>query len=206
MNAKLLIFDFDGTIVDSRYAYFNSFYKNISPYGFSKKQIDEAIDLGLGITPTLKKVGFGFAFSLFLKLKIMSDVLKNIKKIKKCKNFYYLRKIKTRRILISSSLSEFIIPVLRHLKIKHYFSEIYGAENFSDKAEFIKKYLKERKINKKNVFYVGDRVIDAEVAKKTGCKSIIISGKCSWSSRKDILNSKPDFIVDDLGDVAEIVN
>ena len=36
---KLLIFDFDGTIADTKKAYYSSIYRNLQKKGFNKKEI-----------------------------------------------------------------------------------------------------------------------------------------------------------------------
>ena len=201
----LLIFDFDGTIVDSKQAYYQGMEKALSEYGFSKRSIDDAIDVGLSLSETLKKLGFSMIFRWILKRKIMKRVLAQTSQIKKCRDVDGLRSLDGEKIIISNSLSEFIIPVLKHLKLRKEFSEIYGSESFSDKAVFIKNYLTKNKINKKECFYIGDRVIDIKTARECKIKSIIISNKCSWDSKKEILRAKPDFIIKEIKEIKNIL-
>ena len=201
---KLLIFDFDGTIVDSKAVYYSIITKHLKKY-FSKKQIQEVIEIGTGLEGLLEKMGFSFLSRFLLKIRIMRDIKKQIKKIKKCKEVDSIKNLKARKIIVSNSYSRFIIPILKNLKLKKEFDEVYGAENFLDKAEFIKQYLKKKKISCKDCYYIGDRVADVEVAKEVGCKSIIVLGKCSWSSKKDILKAGPDFIVDSIDKIKEII-
>jgi len=94
---------------------------------------------------------------------------------------------------------------LKHFKLKREFDEIYCADNFDNKTKFITEYLKKRKINPKECFYVGDRVADIILAKKTKCRSIVVYGRSSWSSRKELINAKPEFIIPDLALVKKIV-
>jgi len=202
---KLLIFDFDGTIVDSKAAYYRFMEKYLFDYGFSKKEIDKTIDIGLNIAEGLKHLGFNWLETWILKRKIMKDVLNKARDIKKCKDVDSIRKLPGRKILISNSVSNFVFPLLKHLKLKKEFDEIYCAEKFKNKAEFIKNYLKERRIDRKEVYYIGDRVADVLVARKVGCKSVIVLGKCAWDSKKEILASKPDFVIDDIKEISEII-
>ncbi len=205
-NEVLVIFDFDGTVVDSKNLTFNVLNKRLSKYGFSEKQIKEAIAIGLTLSNTLREMGLSKLLSFFVRRKIKKDVIKEYHKIKKCHDVEYIKKCKGKKIMISNSLKEFILPVLKHLKIKRYFEEIYGGESFNEKGDFIRKYLKKHKVNPKNCYYVGDRVVDVKVAEESECKSIIVSGKYAWDSRDKLLKAKPDYIVDDLKDVNEIVN
>jgi len=204
-KSKILIFDFDGTIVDSKQVYYHAMNKHLEDYGFTRKEIDKAIDVGLSVAETLKKLKLGKIFSWFLKRRIMKDVLINASKIKKCKDVDSIKNIKNRKILISNSLQEFVFPIIKHLKLKEEFDEIYTAENFDDKTKFIKNYVKRRKINKKNCYYIGDRATDAKLAGKVGIKSIIVVGKCAWDSRAEILNSKPDFVISDIREIRKLI-
>lgn len=202
---KLVIFDFDGTIVDSKTAYYNSITKHLNPLGFSKKKITEAINLGLSLWETLGKFIPSSFRRWWLKRRIMKDVLKEASTIKKCHDSEHIKDIRTKKILISNSLSEFVIPVLKHFKMMKVFNEIYCADDFDNKERFIRAYLKIHGLWTQECFYVGDRVADIKLAKKIGLHNIIISGKCAWNTKKEIMKAKPEFIVPDLIFVKRIV-
>ncbi len=195
---RLVIFDFDGTIVDSKAVYYNSINKYLGSMGFGKKSIDEAIDLGMNLGETLKKFIPSRLYRWWVRRKIMKDVLKEVNDVRKCHDVGHIREIRVKKIMVSNSLSEFVIPVLNHLKARKLFKEIYCADDFNDKARFISMYLKLHGIRPYECFYVGDRVADVKLARKLGCHSVIISGKCSWDSKKELMKAKPDFIIPDL--------
>ena len=203
---RLVIFDFDGTIVDSKRAYYDSITARIIPLGFRIKKIEETIDLGLNLAETLKKFAPSLLYRLGLRRKIMKDVLAESSIVKKCRDVSHIGDIHIKKILVSNSLPEFVIPVLKHLKFKKLFREIYCADDFDNKAKFIKTYLKIHGIRPYECFYVGDRIADIALANKVGCYSIIISGKCSWSSKNELIRAKPDFIIPSLADLNRIVN
>ena len=202
---RLVIFDFDGTIVDSKTAYYNSISKHLAPLGFSKNKIDETIDLGLNLGETLKKFIPSWFYRWVVRRKIMKDVLKEVSLVRKCHDTSKIENIRKRKILVSNSLSEFVIPVLKHLRLNRLFREVYCADDFDDKTSFIKMYLKIHGIRPYECIYVGDRVTDVNLAKKIKCYSAIVYGKCSWNSKKELMAAKPDFIVPDLADLKRIV-
>ncbi|MBI2630453.1 HAD family hydrolase [Candidatus Pacearchaeota archaeon] len=205
IQSPLLIFDFDGTIVDSKQAYYHAFNKNLNVIGMGRKEVDRAIDLGLSLNETIKKfVPIGI-YRWWIRRKIMREVISRVRKIKKCRDINEIERINARKILVSNSLSEFVRPVLNHLRINKDFEEIYCADDFSNKEQFIMEYLRKNRIDKNKCYYVGDRAADAKLARKVGCKSIIISGKCSWDSRKEIMNAKPDFIVSSIDEISRII-
>lgn len=205
-KSKLLIFDFDGTIADTKSLYYKAIYDNLKKFGFSYKSVDKAIDLGETLKGMLNKLGFSFITSAFLKRRIMKKVIHDLDKTKKCKDVDSIKLIKQRKILVTNSLKEAVLPILKHFKLKREFKEIYGARDFRSKPSFINKYLKEHNIDKKDCYYIGDRVADAKVAKKVGCNGIIILGKCAWDSKKELLAENPDFVVESIKDIKKIVD
>jgi len=202
---KLVIFDFDGTIADTRSIYYIKMEDKLERYGFSRKRVQTFINLGTTMRKMLAKMGFSFITAWFLEKKIMKAVKKDSEKIKKCHDIDCIRKIKTKKILVTNSLKQFVLPILKKFNLKKEFKEIYGAENFGDKGKFIKNYLKKHKIKPENCYYVGDRVTDIKVAKKAKCNSVIIASKCSWESPKELIKNHPDFLIQDLKDLSQIV-
>jgi phosphoglycolate phosphatase-like HAD superfamily hydrolase len=201
---KVLIFDFDGTIVDTKSLYYKTIGDELEVFGFSRLKVEKAIDLGISLRKTLAKMGFSFIYSYLLNRRISRKIKKHINDVKKCKDVDSIKNIKGKKILITNSLKEFALPVLKHLKLIKEFDEIYGAEDFSDKLIFIKDYLRKNKISE--CFYIGDRAADSVLAKKAGIKSIIITGKCAWDSRIEIIKTCPDFLLEDISDIKKIVN
>ncbi len=200
-----LIFDFDGTIADTKQLYYLGIYNELKKYGFNHNQVNKIINLGLSLEETLKKFGFSFIVLWILKMKIMKNVKKNIRDVKKCRDVEEIKKIKERKIIVSNSLKEFVVPIITHFKLNKYFEGIYGAEDFNDKAEFIKEYLKKNRIKKDRCYYIGDRAADIRVARKVGCKGIIIMSKCAWNSRKEILDENPEIIVSDIAEIKDVL-
>jgi HAD superfamily hydrolase (TIGR01549 family) len=202
---KTIIFDFDGTIVDSKHLYYTALVSELRGFGFKENQVDRAIDMGMSLRKTFSRLGFNAIYSYFLKRRIMGRIEKYISNVKKCRDADSIGHIKGRRILVTNSLKEFVLPVLKHLKLGKYFDEVYGADDFLDKGDFIAEYIKKNGLKKDECFYVGDRATDARLARKVGCVSIIVSGKCAWNPRSEIMKENPDFIVDDLKDIGKIV-
>lgn len=202
---KLLIFDFDGTIVDTKALYYNAVYKNVKGFGYSYKDIDRVIDMGGNIRQVLRKLGLNPIVILFMKRKVMKDVLQELPKVKKCRDVDSIRNIKHEKILVTNSLKSAVYPLLKHFKLRKEFKKVYGFEDFIDKGKFLKEYIEKRKLDKNKVYYIGDRAADVKVARMAGCVSIVISGKCAWDSKKELLEKEPDFIIGSIKDLKEII-
>jgi phosphoglycolate phosphatase-like HAD superfamily hydrolase len=205
VKRKILIFDFDGTIADTKAIYYKTISNQLKVFGYSYKKVDKAIDLGMSLKRTLKRLGFSFIISWFVHRRVMKEVEKEVEKVKKCKDVNSIKDIKGEKIVVSNSLKEFILPIIKQFKLKRCFKEFYGAEDFSDKSSFIKNYLKEKKVRKENCYYIGDRAADIKIAKKVGCKSVVIAGKCAWNSKKELLREKPDFIISSIRELKKII-
>lgn len=204
MAGKILIFDFDGTIADTKALYYNAIYKNVKRFGYSYNDIRKVIDMGKNLRRTLRRLGLNILATAFMKRRIMRDIVKELPKVQKCEDVDYIKKIEGEKILVTNSLKEAVFPILKHFKLSREFKEIYGFEDFEEKSVFIKDYIKKRNLKKENCFYIGDRAADVKTAKDANCISVIISGKCSWDSKKDILKENPDFLLGSLRNLKKL--
>ncbi len=64
---------------------------------------------------------------------------------------------------------------------------------------------KNRRVNLKDTFFIGDTIPDVNTAKAAGCKSILVlSGREKLSNREN-WETQPDFIFEDLYEAAEFI-
>ena len=201
---KLLVFDFDGTLADTKQLAFNIIKQEVEKKGFS---LPRNFKKFMGNNQLKKDL-----ISLGLELKthivgrrINKIFIKNVNKIKLAKNIRSLAKIKKPKIILTNNTAEFVKACLKKFKIS-FFSEIYGSEKVKDKVEGLRKIMRKRKLRGNEIVYIGDIRNGAKICKKSGCTSILISTKISWDSRKEILKAKPDFIINDLKEVKKIVD
>ena len=205
MKTKTLFFDLDGTIVDSKRAYYDAVGDVLRDYGFKFKDVDKAIDKGLSIKKTLRKLGFSWFLTFSLKKKILKKVTRHVNEVKKCKDINVLRYLPGKKILVTNSSKKFLKPIFKHFKIKKYFKEVYGSEDFDEKDKFLKDYIKKKKLDKGDCYYIGDRVKDVEVSRKAGCQSVIVESKCAWDTQEELKKAKPDFIVGGLRGLGKVL-
>jgi len=200
---KLLIFDFDGTIVDTKNLYYSSIHRWLKgeKIVFSEKEFVETFGMKLSDILKLMKVKNNIQE---IRDGVHNDVFSSVNKIKVSKDARYVPGLKIKKILLSNTISKHIKMVVKAKKI-NYFREVYGGDNFPNKVYFIKKYMKRNKLKKNEVIYIGDMVKDIEVAREAGCIGVSISHEISWNTRKELLEGKPEYIIDNLKDLAEIV-
>lgn len=213
---KILIFDLDGTLVDSFKAHMKSFNQafinNNLPFVKEEKIIKF---FGLPSEGIIKK--------LFPKLKY--DKIKKIGKekrkiflnknyklvkifpkvnltLKKLKNKYFL-------VLITNSSNEEIKKIAKITRLKlNYFDIIISKEKVKRRkpnTEAIKKIEKIVGKNKEK-FIIGDSYVDIIFAKKAKAKSIIIINKINKKILKEIKKYKPDYLLYSFDEILSIVN
>ena len=202
---KLLLFDFDGVVVDSLEFYENSvnlcldrlgmprlearadflelfddnFYDGIAKRGVNRKDFTHATAV---VTPHLD----------FGRIKIHTEVLDLIESLK---DEHLLS-------LISSNSTRAIRSI--HRDIDSYFEHVLGYEFMFSKIDKIRHEMKRTGIPNDRTYYIGDTVGDVKEAKSAGVQIIAVTW--GWHSRERLAASGPDYIVDSPQELGEIVN
>lgn len=205
---RAIFFDFDGTISDARRFVSKNIIKFLEKeeYIFNKNIVLSM--LGARMDEIFEEIGIGKGKD-FLREKFYKYVIGEIpkSKLKLCVSVKPLVDLKSKYLMlvISNSDTQFIKKQAKFLGVNKLFKEIIGAEGFKTKDKIIVDLLKKYKLKPQEVIYIGDRFSDVEYAKKVGCISVAIHNKSSWSTKKRILEEKPDFIVKDFYGLKKIV-
>lgn len=201
---KLIVFDFDGTLVDTWKVVDDAIRESVGKHGY---KIGKRFIRMLGDKPMREMLEHIVKNSMHLE-KIMLDFIekkeKSMHHIKRIKSVMKLKQIKQKKIILSNNLSPFIRDILMALEID-FFDEIYGADSFKNKEEKFREIIKEEGLDVREVIYIGDKPIDVVLARKVGCISVVISQKASWSPREELLEAEPDFLISDFGELKRIV-
>jgi len=201
---KLVVFDFDGTLTDNQKIIFNIIKKSVIKAGY-KLPKNYLYEMGnMPLLAHLHKIGIK-KDAASIADEIKNNFIQESKKVKPVKNIRSLREIKKNKIILTNNDERYVRAILKRFKVD-FFNEIHGGGKAKDKVGHLKLLLKKKKVNVKEAVYVGDKNYDAYVARKVGCISVVVSTKASWSPRKDIIESKPDFIIDDLSKLKNIIN
>ncbi len=209
----LIIFDLDGTLVDSRDDIANAVNFTLKKIGLKEKSISEISSyIGTGIEDLIGKslgnkqeVLLTRALSVFEKYyrkhSIDNSVLyPNVKEILE----YFKNK---RKVIVTNRNYEFALIALNKLGIYDYFENVVGGDDIGCMKPSscpLDISMNRLNTNKEEAIIVGDMDIDIVAGKKAG---IITCGVTYGIGKKeDIIKAKPDFIIDDIIGLKSIIH
>jgi len=210
---SLVIFDLDGTLVDSQQDLASAVNFTRNHYGLKPLKVSEVASyLGSGINALVKSVlpsvsenEMPHATAMFKDFysKHLADTTKEYNGVKKM-----LADLKGfKKAVLSNKSENFSKDIIENLGLKEYFDEIYGGDSFDEKKPSpkpIREIMNFLSVKKENTVMVGDGVNDVLAGKTAGVRTIAVL--YGYSSKEKIENLQPDFIAAAPQDVVNILN
>ena len=179
---KLLVFDLDGTIVDSKAFWKTAVYKILrkNGYAFSKEKIEKEIGQKR-LLATLKELKVKEAERIKREINQYTD--SKACTLKPCPNIGEIKRLRLRyaTCLLTNSTRLYTTNILKKLGLELDF--ILGAEDVVNKIEGLKLIAKNFKVKPHEILYIADMFRDIEVARKFGCQVVLLR-ICSWDKKK----------------------
>lgn len=211
-HIELIIFDLDGTLVDSRDGIVAGMNFALQKVGLKVKSADEIGSyIGTGVDDLVRKsLGAGNE-SLFEQTKTIFEQYRldnpdNARLYPGVKEMLEHFKGK-RKIIITNRKRAFAEPTLKSLGIYDYFQNIVGA----DDVECMKPSpcpldyaMSKSKADKQKTIIVGDMDVDVLSGKNAGILTCAVT--YGIGKKEDIIKAEPDFIIDDILKLKEIIN
>jgi len=202
-----LIFDFDGTVVDSADLYIKLCNDMADELKVSPVSIESLRELaGLTIKQRCKKLNIPFYRLPFMSAMVQERISNHINELKwvsgmkdeiqKLKNMGYDLKI------ISSNSVSNIFGFFEN-NSPNLFEDIYSSKGIFNKHRSIKALLKKFDIKRDEAIYIGDEFRDIKACKKA--KIRIISVTWGYDPRELLIKGKPDFMVDTPAEMVDII-
>lgn len=196
---KTIIFDFDGTLVDS-FSVLIELYNEIAPY-FNAKTVQSKDMLyfqSIPLKTVLKELNVSHwklpIIAFWVKRKFRNRI-QSIKMINGMKEVIFTLKENGFNIGIVTSNSEKNIRAFLDLEhMANQFDFIYSAKKFYGKSETLKQVIKKHHLTKQKVWYIGDETKDIEACKKINIPIISVSWGAYPSSVLKTYN--PNYIAD----------
>jgi phosphoglycolate phosphatase len=204
---KYIVFDFDGTIVDSMDIAINVYNKLAEKHEY-KQIVQEDKEYLRGLTvkekcaylefPTYKipflAPSFYRLYKESMKDLVMFDGIKELLN-ELVEKGYQLA-------VISSNSEEVIREFLQKYQID-FMDDIVCSSNILGKDKVIKKFLKKRKLKSTEMIYIGDEVRDVVAAKK--CDVPVIWVEWGFDLREKVAKEEPNYIVTKPEEILSIV-
>lgn len=212
---KLVAFDWNGTLIaDTRYTFdcANLVFKR-----FGHKQISFKRYLETAQVPVMNLyLENGFTKEEFLK--ILPEAVKTFydayrERAKKVRTRFgvreatkYLKNKGVEGIIFSNHIEEDIEYHTKRLKLPLFIlaNKKWETPAVRGKENLLKLYLKQKKINPREVLIIGDSTEEVEIAKNLGCISTALEG--GFNSKKRLLRAKPDYLISNLKELPEIID
>ncbi len=210
---ELIIFDLDGTLIDSRQDIANAVNFTLRKVGLTEKSLTEISSyIGMGVEDLIRKsladkqsTLFKKAISIFEQYyrKHSTDNSTLYPGVKEILNFFKNKK----KLIITNRNREFAILTLKTTGIYDYFEDTIGGDDTSCMKPSscpLDRFSQRLDINKERTIMVGDMDIDILTGRRAG----IITCAVTYGIGKieDILRAKPDYIIDNLLKLKEIIN
>ena len=193
--SQVIVFDFDGTLVDTKRAYIEMMGRAFDKFNLKIKSEDVAKTLVPTIRGTIERLlmrtkryeaqlvssleeeTIELLSSLWVQhLKVDDDIIELLEK---------LRENNCKLYLASNSHSSFVLPALKKLKLKQYFVEIITLDSgLESKRDMLVAVAHNSGIKVQDLTYIGDTIMDVELADSLGCKLIVLLTPRSWDFDK----------------------
>jgi phosphoglycolate phosphatase len=205
MSQKLLLFDFDGVLVDSLEVYERRVKLCLEKIGSQIIQSRQDF-LALfednfyeGIVKKGIDLGEFMNASKSIPTKDDYDQMAPFLPI-----FPVLHALKKDNILtvISSNVSRVIRLILARYGFNGCFREVLGADYGYSKEEKIIHAMNRFQIEKENTYYVGDTVGDIKEARLAGVKTVAVTW--GWHNKERLETISPDYLIETPDDLLKI--
>lgn len=195
MKENIILFDLDGTLIDSTDAIVSTFYHSFSALNFDFKEDDEAIKSLIGYPLDIMYENLGvnkkdisaFVHSYKQRYRQISTaqtfLLEDaIASLEFAKTF-------ARLSVVTTKTGAYTVPLLQHMNIFHYFEHITGRENVENPKPHPEPILRTLKLmnakaQESNIWMIGDTKLDLQAAKQADVSSVGVL--CGYGKEPDL--------------------
>lgn len=209
MTEIVLIFDFDGTLADSRKTLLEIANNLALEFGFDRITEDEMLRLShLSSKDIFYQSPIPPYKIPFLLRRIKKElnqkiaILEPFDGIKEALDS--LKKEGYRLGIVTSNLRENVIDFLNNNHLENYFDFVYSASTLFGKHKILKQIIKKHHLCIEKIIYVGDETRDIEAAKKSKIKVIAVTW--GFNSASVLAKYQPDFIINFPQELTEFIN
>lgn len=211
-EVDLIIFDFDGTLVDTRVDIVNSVNFVLQKSGIPKRDFDVIVSyVGGGVDYLLRKaIGVEYRDKLREVRNLYTEYQKD-HFLDKAVLYPHVKKIisafKDKRLaIISNRHTHSLQSILKAFGLADFFEVIIGGDDVACLKPSpcpVLALINKTGANKERSIMVGDMDYDIKSGKEAGILTCAVT--YGLGKKGDIEKAKPDFIIDDLWELKEII-
>jgi phosphoglycolate phosphatase len=204
---RTVIFDFDGTIVNSRGLMVQLYNDLARKYGYKIIEDDEIEFMStLSITDRCKALGVPLyrvpQLGVYAKANYQ-NLIQTLEANPGIRELISELKGQGHHLsIISSNLESSIRTFLDHNRMEG-FDSIFSAKNFFGKHHTIKAFLRQMKLSNRESIYIGDELRDIEACRKAHIR--IISVAWGYDSPELLFKAQPDFLASHPEQIPQVI-
>lgn len=208
MTVRFIIFDFDGTVADTFDAIVDIINQLAPEFGYKQTTQEELIQIRKMTSREIIKQSGVPLFQLPFLLKKVKIGLNNkihlLTPIPGMKEALIdLARLGYRLGIITSNDRENVVKFLQNNDFPNLFDFIYSGTSLFGKSKVINKFLKQHKLKREEIIYIGDETRDIDAAKKSHIKVIAVAW--GFNSKEVLLKQKPDFLANKPNELISII-
>ena len=215
METKVIIFDFDGTLCDTRSNIIIAFRATMEHLGLEMRD-EETCGATIGLTlrdgfksmyPEFDDAKIDYCVETYRQIfaerrkELMPDLFPGVKETLEA-----LRKRGYRMTIATSRLTDSLMLFMRHHGIDHYFEYAVGSDSVTHHKphpEPALKTLRELNIAPSEAIMVGDMPVDIAMAHNAGIRAIGVD--YGNATREELEAAEADWIVDSITKIRSII-
>lgn len=215
METKVIIFDFDGTLCDTRSNIIIAFRATMEHLGLEVRD-EETCGATIGLTlrdgfksmyPDFDDAKIDYCVETYRQIfaerrkELMPDLFPGVKETLEA-----LRKRGHRMTIATSRLTDSLMLFMRHHGIDHYFEYAVGSDSVTHHKphpEPALKTLRELNIAPSEAIMVGDMPVDIAMAHNAGIRAIGVD--YGNATREELEAAEADWIVDSITKILSII-
>ncbi|MFP4134332.1 MAG: HAD-IA family hydrolase [Halothece sp.] len=200
MDTHLVIFDFDGTIADTKESVISITNRLAPEFGFAPLDEKEIAHFqNLTAKEVIKQSRVCWWQLPFLMKRVRQELKTELKNISPIKGIDTVLETLTQNNncqlgIITSNSEDNASQFLRQHGLLHCFNFIESSFHVFGKDKVIKRCLHQKNVSPEMVTYVGDETRDIEAAKKSGVRSVAVSW--GFNTAEALAKCNPDFLID----------
>ena len=197
MTAKVVLFDFDGTIADTYNAIAKITNQLSSEFGYKALKEEELLLLKKLSSREIIKLSEISIFKIpFLVRRVRSELSKEIADLSPIAGISsVLFELKSRGYtlgIVTSNNTKNVEIFLRNNKLNSLFSYIYSSTSIFGKHRIINQAIKDNKLRKADVIYVGDETRDVRSSRKSNIGIVAVTW--GFNAAEILQEYNPDYL------------